>query len=54
MNHLPYILGAYAFALALALWLAISAWARVTRAERRLAALDVRAAARERLPRGRR
>ncbi len=42
MNHLPYIVGAYGLALALALWLGISAWVRTASATKKLAALDRR------------
>jgi hypothetical protein len=42
MNHLPFIAGSYALAVIVPAWLAVSAWARLGRARKRLAALDPR------------
>ncbi len=46
MTHLPYIVGSYGTALALAFGFGLSAWARTARARKRLTALDTRRAAR--------
>jgi hypothetical protein len=43
VNHLPFIAGSYALALAVPAWLGIGAWTRLARARRRLAAIDARA-----------
>lgn len=46
MTHLPYIAAAYLLTVAVVLWLGLGAQRRLTRARRRLAALDPRAARR--------
>jgi hypothetical protein len=46
MTHLPYIVGSYGMALVLAFGFGLSAWARTSRARKRLASLDTRRAAR--------
>lgn len=43
MDHLAYIVPAYALTVALAAWLGVGAWLRTGRARRRLAAVDPRA-----------
>jgi hypothetical protein len=48
MTHLPYIVGSYGLALALAFWFGISAFLRTGAARRKLAALDTRREARGR------
>lgn len=40
MNHLPFIAGSYALAVIIPAWLVVSAWTRLGRARRRLAALE--------------
>ena len=42
MTHLPFIAGSYALAVIVPAWLALSAWTRLGRARKRLAALDTR------------
>jgi hypothetical protein len=42
VTHLPYILGSYGLALALAAGFAVEAWLRLRRAQRRLEAIDPR------------
>jgi len=46
MTHLGYILASYGLALAIGGGFALSAWLRVGRAQRRLAAIDPRETAR--------
>ncbi len=43
MTHLGYIAASYGLAVAIVLWLSISAWLRTGRARRKLAAIDPRA-----------
>ncbi|MBU6498313.1 MAG: heme exporter protein CcmD [Rhodospirillales bacterium] len=45
MNHLPYIAAAYGLTLAVAVGFSLAAWIRMTRARRRLDAVDPRARA---------
>ena len=40
MTHLPFIAGSYALAVIVPAWLAVSAWTRLGRARKRLAALE--------------
>jgi hypothetical protein len=42
MTHLPYIIASYGLAVAIAGGFAMSAWTRMDRARRRLAAIDPR------------
>jgi hypothetical protein len=42
MTHLPFIAASYALAVIVPGWLAVSAWSRLGRARKRLAALDPR------------
>ena len=42
MTHLPFIAASYALTLAVAAWLAISATVRLSRAQRRLQAIEAR------------
>jgi heme exporter protein D len=50
MTHLPYIASAYGLTVLVAGGFALSAWTRMRRARRRLAALDPRAPADPRTP----
>ena len=43
MTHLTYIMAAYGLFVVVAGWYSVSAWLRVARARRRLAAIDPRA-----------
>jgi len=47
VTHLPFILGAYAVTLLLAGWLSVGAALRLSRAQRRLAAYERQAGARQ-------
>jgi hypothetical protein len=43
MDHLTYIVSAYGLTVVIAGWYTVSAWVRMARARRRLAAIDPRA-----------
>jgi hypothetical protein len=46
MDHLTYIMAAYGLTVVIAGWYSVAAWVRMTRARRRLAAIDPRASRR--------